>query len=364
MWGLLPLLAVPLVVMLAIRHMNPDHPHRFTFKEFLLLEAVMSLLLVVGFMGAREAAMADQEYWSGRITKKDQGTQKCCHCRNVCKSRNSKGACTRSVEECSHSRDHWWSLRVSTGDEISVERCSGSSRDPAAWTNAYVGEPAVVGHHFRNYLLADPESIMVRSSTATGTAPPYPSIYGLYKVNRAMSAGHTKMDPVLWSRKLDEIMADLGGRKQVNVNVIATNNPDPTWAQVVERDWLYGKLNDATFVLGAPGGEKVEWAAVVTLPTGNEKLRVVGRDALIGTSLSDPDATLATIQRVVTDEWKWSGLDSLEYLADAAQPPTWLLVMLYVVGILGAVGGSFYMLEKDVFGDEGYSSYSRRNRYY
>ena len=41
MWGLIPLLLVPLVVMLAIRHMDESHKTRFTVKEFLLLETCL-----------------------------------------------------------------------------------------------------------------------------------------------------------------------------------------------------------------------------------------------------------------------------------------------------------------------------------
>jgi hypothetical protein len=364
MWGLLPLLLVPFGVMLVMRYVNPENTRRFTVKEFVLLEVGMAVLLSLGFLGAREAGMADHEVWSGRITKKDSGTQHCCHCRTVCDSKDSKGNCKRSHEECSHSRDYWWSLDVSTGDELDVERCSGSSSAPAIWTNAVVGEPAAVEHYFRNYLKADPDSVFLQDATVTGSAPSYPSVYGLYHINRAMNVG-TKMDAALWSRKLDEILADLGGQKFVNINVIATTNPDPAYAQVVERDWLYGKLNDATFVLGAPDGETVAWAAVVTLPTGNSILRVEGRDELIGSSLTDPDATLAKITKVVTADWKWSGIEDFAYLAWAAQPPTWLLVLLYVVAVGGSVGGSLYMIANDVFGEEGrFDSYSRFNRRY
>ena len=359
MWSLLPLLFIPLLVMLVIRHMSAENRSQFTVKEFLALEVGMVILLTGGFFLAREAAMADNEVWSGRITQKESGTQHCCHCHSECTAHDSKGRCTSSHEVCSHSRDYWWSLDVSTGDEISVQRCSGSSRDPAIWTNAYVGEPAVVEHYFRNYLLADPDSVFVQQATASGTAPAYPSVHGLYKINRAINLG-TKMDAKVWSAKLDEILADMGGKRYVNINVIATTNKDPAYAQVIERDWLYGKLNDVTFILGAPDGVNVEWAAVVTLPTGNSMLRVVGRDELIGSNLTDPDTTLATISSVVDANWKWAGIEQFAYLAWAAQPALWVHVLLYLLGIAGSGGGSIYMLNNDVFG-EGSSFTNRYN---
>lgn len=375
MWGLLPLILIPLAVMLIIRHMSPENRERFTAKEFLLLEVIMLALMGGGFMAAREAGMADQEVWSGRITKKDSGTQSCCHCRTECDtcSRSDGKGGTETYqcncrEVCEHSRDYWWSLGVSTGDKVSVLECSGSSSTPSAWTNAYVGEPAVVGHYFRNYLKADPDSVLLQQSTVQGMAPAYPSVHGLYKINRAINLG-TRMDAAQWSRMLDEVLADMGGRKQVNINVIATTNPDPAYAQLVERDWLYGKLNDVTFVLGAPDGTNVEWAAVVTLPTGNSMLRVTGRDELIGSDLTDPETTIAKITTVVSAEWRWTGIEQFAYLAWAAQPPTWLLVLLYVLALGGSIGGSIYMINADVFGEDHraskYSSYRNpyRNRY-
>jgi hypothetical protein len=362
MWGLIPLLLVPLVVMLAIRHMDESHKTRFTVKEFLLLETIMVVLMGCGFFAAREAGMADHELWSGRIVKKDQGTQSCCHCQRVCDTCSDGKGGTESCncrEVCDHGHDYWWSLIVSTGDEVSVKNCSGSSRDPEIWTRAYVGEPAVVEHYFRNYLKADPDSVLIQQATVVGTAPAYPPVYGLYKVNRAINIG-TKMDARVWSLKLDEVLADLGAQKKVNIVVIATNNPDPAYAQVVERDWLYGKLNDAVFILGAPDGETVAWAAVVTLPTGNSSLRVVGRDELIGSSLTDPDATITKITQVVTAEWRWAGIEGFAYLAWAAKPPLWMHVLLYVLGIAGSIAGSLYMIHHDVFGGRGVPGFPRR----
>ena len=347
MWPLLPLLLIPVLVMLGFKLKNPD---AFTAREFVVLELGMAFLLTAGFFLAREAAMADTEVWSGRISKKASGTEHCCHCRNVCTSRDAKGNCRATRQDCTHVRDYWWRIYVNTGDSIDVQRCSGSSSAPAAWENAYVGEPAAVEHSFRNYLKADPESVLRQSAAVAKSAPPYPRVFGLYHIRRAANMG-TKMDAVEWSKQLDEVLADLGHQRYVNINVIATRDPDPTYAEAVERDWLYGKLNDVTFVLGAPDGETVTWAAVVTLPTGNESLRVAGRDALVGASLTDPKGTIEKMVTVVKAGWRWRGVEDLKYLAAAAQPPTWAIVLLYAIGIIGSVWGSAYMVDKDLFGE-------------
>jgi hypothetical protein len=341
MWSLVPLLVVPLLIMFGFWWSNRS---AFTPKEFLVLEAAMVVLLGIGFMVAREGSMTDVEIWSGRITGKPSGTQHCCHCRQECTSRNSKGECTSHREVCDHSYDNWWSLEVSTGDTLSVDSCSSSFTPPAIWSQARIGEPAAVEHHFRNYLLADPNSVFLQEGKDLSV--PYPRVHGLYRIERAINLG-TQMDARAWSRALDEALAELGPKDKVNVVVVATTNPDPTFAKDLQHTWTYGKLNDAIFVLGAPDGRNVTWAEVVQLPTAPNELRVEAR-TLAGLDLTD----VKSLDRIVamTDaHWHWSGLESLAYLGWAATPPTWALVVLYLLAVLGSVVGSQYMIQNDVF---------------
>lgn len=142
--SLFPLLLVPLVVG---AYFKTEEHKKFTWVEFFILEAVMVVLILGGFQYAKWYSLRDFEITSGTITAKNSGTQKCCHCHRKCDTcRDAKGhtySC-RCTEVCSHFQDYWWSLDVSTGDRISISTCSASSRAPAAWTAAFVGEPASV----------------------------------------------------------------------------------------------------------------------------------------------------------------------------------------------------------------------------
>lgn len=359
MWMLIPLLLVPLFVMGAFRVFNRS---AFTVKEFLVLELVMVLLLLGGFQAARYGALADTELWNGRITDKDEGTEGCCHCRTVCDAHDKKGRCTVSHRVCDHFHDYWWSLDVSTGDVVR-DGCSGSSRDPAWWADAYVGEPASIPHSYINYLLADPDSILVQESAGdagdaevSAAVPVYPEVFNRFQVTRFFT-GQTRAPGGRWDAALDEINADLGGKKEVNIIVIATTDASPTFADAVERDWIFGKKNDVIFVLGAPDGDTVAWAKVITI-SDVEMLRLTARDELPGKSLSDVEGTSAYIRKLVEDQFARTPMDKYEYLWASAQPSTVMTVVLYVLAVVGAVGGSLIMVHTDMFGDE-----QRRYRY-
>jgi hypothetical protein len=355
MWMLVPLILVPLVVQGFFWATNRD---TFTVKEWFLQEAIMAILLVIGFQWARYGAIADTELWNGHLTAKDSGTQGCCHCRQVCDTctrTNSEGrsetySC-RCREVCDHFRDYWWSLNVSTGDKIN-DSCNGYNDAPSWWTNALVGEPASIPHTYTNYLLADPDSVLLQHSTEehSGSAPGYPKVYDRYKVTRFI-AGGTTAPAKLWDTTLDRMNDELGSKKQVNIIVIATRNPSPSYADTVEVEWLYGKKNDVIFVLGAPDGDTIEWAKVVTI-SNVEMLKLTARDKMPGMKLSDVDSTSGFIRTAVDDQFTRTPMAEYEYLWASVQPTPFATFFLYLFAIIGSVIGSVIMVSKDVFGDE------------
>jgi len=354
MWMLLPLLAIPLVVLVVAK---VKWPEAFTVKEFLLLEAIMVALMVGGFFTARWGAVQDTEKWNGRITAKDHGTEPCCHCYEVCQTCTDSDGNSYScncVEVCPHVHDYWWSVDVSTGDRITMRSCEPNKHNsPKAWDDAYVGEPASVEHLYTNYLLADPDSVFRQSADLDGaaSAPSYPGVHSHYKANQALNLG-TKMPKAEWDMALRELNADLGAGKQVNVIVIATDGDDPRYADVVERAWLYGKKNDLVFVLGTEGDrDTISWARVVTI-SRVESLKIKVRDEMPGKKLSDVEGTVGFIRDLTYNEFERTPMAEFEYLMSAAKPKPWMLWLLYIVAIVGSVGGSAAMVIYDPFGDE------------
>lgn len=364
MFGLIPLLTIPLLVMLGFKVIFQS---TFTLKEFLLSETIMAVVICIGFFGGRWGALQDTEIWSGHLTEKTHGSQSCCHCRQECDTcyRTDSNGKTESYEcncreVCDHIRDYWWALEVSTGDTISIKRCEPwKSRVPAVWTNARVGEPAAVEHGFTNYLLADPDSVFDHRDDEAdySDVPRFPRVHGTYRINSALNLG-TRMPVSAYNEELMLINDDLGAKKQTHIVVVATTERDASWALHMEEAWLHGKKNSVTFVLGAPDGDNIEWARVFSI-SHIAKLQITARDKMPGLKLSDVDAVLGFIEGAVQRDFTRTHMSEYEYLASAAKPPFWLTILLYILGIGGAVGLSLIMHHTDVFGEDRYNRYRR-----
>ena len=350
------------------------YKNEYSWKEFAIVGCAMLCIAAGGVAIARHASMTDTELWNGRVTAKNHDSMSCCHCRTECDT------CTRTTsdgrtetyscncrEVCNHTRDYYWSIDVSTGDTITIDRCEPSPhRVPQAWTDAKVGDPASVEHRYQNYLLADPESVLFQSATPSATlsderAPRYPRVFAFHKADRFINHGTQARVPD-WDARLDALNADLGAGKQVNVIVIATTGTDPRYAETVQRDWLYGKKNDLIFVLGASDGETIQWARVVSI-SKVEMLKVRVQDELPGKKMTDPEGFFTYLNKLIMEDFERTPMADFEYLASAAKPSSTGVIILSVIGLLSAAGLSFVMVKKDVFGEESYRWNRRRNRW-
>lgn len=304
-----------------------------SWKEFLLQVGVSLAVALLGWQVAKCAALSDVEHLNGRITNKTEGTQHCCHCTTVCTGRDKNGNCTSSYESCSHVWDHHWEIQTSVG-EIQVQNCSGSSTPPKAWSEARVGDPAVVEHRYTNYLKADPDSLIVHSEHGPylDRIPEYPKVFDYYRVNPVISDGVAI--PAKWQEVFREMNADLGPSEQVDVTVLLTSITDPTYAQAVEAKWLYGPKNSLTIVLGVEADE-IRWARVVTI-SRVEPLKVYLREALQGRKLQDPEVP-DLIAQGVAKKFNRTPMSEFSYLARTATPTGWWLFGLYLVNIVVAI---------------------------
>lgn len=319
-----------------------------TWKEFLLQIGACSLLLFASYNLAKCSMLADTEYLNGRITKKAHGTESCCHCREVCDSRDKDGKCTSSHTVCDHFQDYWWALDTTVG-RIGVRDCSGSSRAPKVWTNARVGEPATVASYFKNYLRADKESIIRHDVDLSGfmdRVPKFPGVHSLYKRNPVVTDG-VKV-PAKLVKHIQEFNADNGALKQVDVVVVLTSAKSSTYAQAVEAKWLYGPKNAFTVVLGVTPTGHVGWARAVTF-SKVEELKLDIRDDLKAVPLAE---TGPIITELVSAKFKRTPMSDYEYLEKSLTLSTGWTIALYILAILLAVGISVYMHAQDVFGDE------------
>lgn len=318
-----------------------------TWKEAAVQLVSCIVVLTISWQIAKWAGLSSTQLLNGRITEKVHGTQKCCHCHDVCTGRDKDGKCTSSVEVCAHSRDNYWDLHSTVGT-FGIDSCEPDDDPPVAWKNAYVGEPAAIETSYTNYLKADPESLFARntSSSLEAFVPGYPSTYDHYKVDHVVSDGVPV--PKGLQEALREANADLGSHKQVDVTLLLTTRT-PNFAQSVEKVWLYGPKNSVNIVAGVKAGT-IEWVRVVTF-SKVESLKVKLRDSLQGMKLDDPSLS-AVIKKHVVNEFQRTPMAEYEYLARAAEPKGGALIAIVVIQLILSVGLAALMHTKDLFGED------------
>ncbi len=327
------------------------YPTTFSKKEFLLQLFLSCTLITICFQMAKWKSLEDTEHWNGRILSKHHGTESCCHCRSVCDRRDSKGNCTSSHEECDHIFDYWWSVKVSTGDTLN-DGCNGSSFTPSWWGKARIGDPASVEHGYQNYLRADSDSLFAHHTAHKkylhDVPQGIPPVHDWFRVEKVIARGVSI--PKGWNEGLQEINADLGKKKQVDLLVYLTNSADPTYADAVEEKWLYGPKNAVIVVLGIPEGRAIAWARVVSI-SKIEALKISLRDNLQGRALDDPEI-LSFLRKEVEEKFHRTPMEEFSYLASAAKPQGVWLFLLFLATIVISVGLAIWMHREDVFGDE------------
>lgn len=293
---LLGLLAIPLVVASLAWILARDSITRGEFLAQLLLSTI---LIIAAWSWARTKSLDDVEHFNGRVSEKSAGTQPCCHCHRECVDRYFFGLCKRKVDRCKHPRDHYWRVVVDGAGTLE-ETCLRSDKRPAWWSKVRTGQPAVIEHHYQNYLRADPDSLMHRGfdgqheGEATREAaierfeiPPFPAVHDGIFVDRVIELGNEIDAPAQWQAQLDELNAELGASHQVDVTVVLGTSDGPELALAVDAAWLSGPKNAAIVVLGAPDRQTIAWARLVSV-SQNPELEIAVRERLRGLRLDDP----------------------------------------------------------------------------
>lgn len=345
---------------------------RVTWKEFLVHEGAMLLLIGCAYFLALCNKTSDTEVWNGTVVRKDRGTESCCHsypCNpHPCSCDKDGNNCSTCYDTCyEHARDRTWTATSSNGETVYSKGCGrpGAS-DPDRWEAIVIGEPTAVEHSYTNYIKGNPDSLMRRQGAAErfkDRLPPYPSVYDHYRITRFLAIGVAIPDQAALNRRLSEINGRLGARKKVNVVVVVVKEDDQRYLEALRETWLGGKINDFVVVIGAPEFPAVAWAGVISW-TRNEDLKVAVRDEIVALDAFDGTKVLDIVETNVETKFEHRPISDFEYLKSTIEPSSTVLWIIGIVGILLALGLQIYFWFEDPFGD-GHAPYgwTRRIRF-
>ncbi len=339
---------------------------RITVKEFFLQEAVVALIVGVGYAMALSNKSSDVEHWNGVIATKTEDDVGCCHsyCCQTCQScvSDEKGNQTCSPYCCAtcyqHGNDLEWNATTSNGENVFHDTCNSPySSPPRRWRQISIGEPTSVEHSFTNYIKGNPDSILRRQGLEgkwAGQLPEYPRVYDHYRADKFIGGGKEAND------LLAAMNGRLGKKKQVDVIVVVTRSGDREFKEALKEHWLGGKKNDLVVVIGVPQPPAIAWADVVTWSRSDE-MGIQIRDRLQALPAFDVPQILGVIESEVDKGFvrrRWSDFD---YLKSTIEVTDTVRTVLFVVGILASLIMTFVSYKYDIFNEERrqqYRSYS------
>jgi hypothetical protein len=350
---LLFLLLVPVLIGLA--GLIVGKGSKITAREFAIMEGVVIVVVVCGYLLALSSRSSDTEIWNGTIARKWQGTESCCHsysC-NCVTTYDSKGNSSTVCQTCyEHSHDLDWNAISTNNETVYHDGCNrpGSSA-PGRWNQIVVGEPTAFEHSYTNYIKGNPDSIFRRQGYAAkfqGKIPAYPRVYDYYRDDTFLSIGVAVPNRKGVSDALSALNGIFGAAKQVNIILVAVNVDDPFYAEALRESWLGGKKNDVVVVVGMPHFPEIGWASVVSW-SKSEDMKIAIRDKLLALKNWDSNAVVDILRQEVGNRFvrrRWKDFDYLKSTIEPTESMQWTLGLL---GLLLSLGLAVYFWIYDPF---------------
>lgn len=341
-----------------------------------LIVAIGSMAIIAGAFSwiVYHENILDHEIWNGKIVKKEQESVSCshsydCHCHQSCSGSGKDRTCREVCDTChEHSRDYDWIIRTSNDEKIEIPRIDrqGTS-EPPRYSSALIGEPTAQEHRYKNYLLGAPESILQTQisddlkNKYQQFVPKHPEIFDYYRANQVLPVQVSITNLSEWNKKLSEINASLGAKKQVNIILVLTTLPSEFYS-VLRAEWKGGKKNDVIVVVGVNQDLTPQWVETMAWAVDGGLGTYLRYDIL--NTLSDKqvnsDELISIIAKNISQHYVRKPMKNFEYLAASIRPSTgqWVLCLFCMAAISSLL--VFVCHKYDFFGDEVPQFFSRK----
>lgn len=334
--------------------------HEYTFIELTINVVIAVALTCAVWFAGRYSQMADQEVLNGQVISKSREQVACehsyrCNCYESCSGSGTNRTCSTTCQTCyEHTADFEYSLHTSVG-AINVARIDRQGiSTPPRFAAAGVGDSVAVPHKHLNYIKGAPNSLFSAIAEKTALSrfgeqvPDYPlNIYNLHYLDRVLTHGVRVPDLAVWDQDLANRLRLLGPAKQVNWVILFTSTADPAYSNAVRVKWLGGKKNDVILVLGTPDYPKLSWASVLSW-TDEELFKIRLHDDLMELGEVDRVAVLDLLESHTKTSFVRKSMKDWAYLMNEIQPPTWVMVLAGLLGVVSSVGLSIYLSHNNI----------------
>jgi hypothetical protein len=337
----------------------------FTTKEF-ALHVVISIVVAGGTVGIiYYQNTSDTEMWNGRVSKKYRETVPCshsysCDCHTTCSGSGKNRTCTEYCDTCyRHYRgsrkirgnDYNWVVKTTNNEKLKIARIDSQGvKEPPRWTKVILGEPTSVPHHFVNYLKANPDTILRQKGHLEKfpDVPEHPKVYDYYRARRVIPYGISVTDLNAWDTALDNINADLGSKKQVNMILLLSKNKPYEYVYAVEEKWIGGKKNEAILFINTDSDGKIDWAKVVSW-SKEKRFDVQLESDIHDLETLSINGVMGAIRTNISKNFVRRPMEEYKFLAARVTPTTTQWVIALILNLAISIGVGVVLHREDLF---------------
>lgn len=310
---------------------------KFRDPEPTLYAAVLGAAIALGGYYIPLAVSAnDTELISGAVTKKQRvydaeiETYICGH-----DSHGNAKYCTREIPR-------WrWDVISNIGDSYS-DYTYNKNREPEIYANTHIGDPYSDTRTFKNYQRVSSQTVKFnRELEYKGWLPPYPAIYGGFKVARAFSLVDT-VDQRELSKALSVAHRSWGPSYGVNAIVVILNSGTDiaSFKEALYTKWQGGKKNDAVLILKLDNENKVSDVRVFGRSSDNATdergrsftQRLLEESKALGEY--SPEKVVNVLNGALPLFYR-EDLRKYDFLEAEYAPPLWLDILIVALIVIG-----------------------------
>lgn len=350
--------------------------------EFFIPLLVSIIFTVIMKVSVEASQVRSEEYWGSLITKVEyyedwneyihqMCTRTCC-----CDSKGSN--CSTEIYDCSYVKYHpkVWRITTTTGETINIneaeynrikqkfnnEHFTELNRNyytddgnmySSSWPKDSASAIAVTTlHHYENRVKAADQSVFHFQSVSNEDIlkyqlKSYPDITNYYEMDGIL--GDTSQDALIANKQIKYINGLLGPKKEVKIFILIFKNQPIDAGFYQEWHWKGANMNEFVVCIGIDNDRNVKWCKLFSW-TKNEELKVEVKSFVQNQTKLNLSDVADYLQVKIDKGFERRDFEEFNYLT--VEPPTWAVVLTYVLTLLINFGLSWWVVNNEYHEEE------------
>lgn len=359
-------------------------PHEIAVWELIAPVGVCVLLIGLTQFALIQSQTKDSEYWGGIVTKAEYYERwnervPCTHyeyCETCTTDSRGNQTCTSYVCGTMHPYDvdnhpPKWLVHNTNGETIRINKTKfrqlvskfgnksfvdlhrdyhtiDGDKYVSVWPETDETAEVMTTHHTYENRIQTSRSVFNYPKVTPEEQKQYglyqwPSIRGFYDRPAILGRGGPTMEEA--QREFQLLNGYLGRKKQLRIWVLIFQNQPRDAGHMQEAMWIGGNKNEFVITVGVDDEYHVEWAHVFSW-TKKERLKIDTRYFLEEQDQLDLVALADWLRPRLNKRFVRRPFAEFDYIK--VSPPTWGIILIYVLTLLASVGISWYAVANQI----------------